>query len=197
MLDAHLAGMKAALKLTPDQEKNWAAFEASVRDAAQARRDAMRAMRDAARGDERLSPIERMNAMADRLAKASTEIKAIAAAAKPLYDSLDDGQRRHFGPLMATLIEHGPHRGAMIGPGGMMMGPHGNGPARDGSKRRSPQRPRRRLIADPLQAARVRSRRRLNDRRDDDGRRDAQFDRPQTGAAPLPGRQAALCAGAD
>ncbi len=125
MLDAHLAGMKAALKLTPDQEKNWAAFEASVRDAAQARRDAMRAMRDAGRGDERPTPIERMNSMADHLAKASTEIKAIADAAKPLYDSLDDGQRRHFGPLMATLIEHGPHRGMTMGPGGMMMGPHG------------------------------------------------------------------------
>jgi hypothetical protein len=124
MLDAHLAGMKAALKLTPDQEKNWAAFEAAVRDAAQARRDTMRAMRDAARGDERPTPIERMDAMADRLAKASTEIKAIAGAAKPLYDSLDDGQRRHFGPLMATLIEHGPHRGMMMGPHGGMMGPH-------------------------------------------------------------------------
>jgi Spy/CpxP family protein refolding chaperone len=133
MLDAHLAGMKAALKLTPDQEKNWAAFEAAVRDAAQARRDAMRAMRDATRADERPSPIERMNTMADRLAKASTEIKAIAAAAKPLYDSLDDGQRRHFGPLMATLIEHGPHRGMMMGPHGgdgpHWMGPRGDRPA--------------------------------------------------------------------
>jgi hypothetical protein len=134
MLDAHLAGMKAALKLTPDQDKNWAAFEAAVRDAAQARRDGMQAMREGSRGDERPSPIERMNAMADHLAKASTEIKAIAATAKPLYDSLDDGQRRHFGPLIATLIEHGPHHGAMMGPGGMMehggmmMGPRGEGP---------------------------------------------------------------------
>ena len=124
MLDAHLAGMKAALKLTPDQEKNWTAFEAAVRDAAQARHDAMRAMREAARGDERPSPIERMNAMADHLAKTSAEIKAIAGAAKPLYDSLGDGQRRHFGPLMAMLIEHGRHHGPATGPDGM-MGPHG------------------------------------------------------------------------
>ena len=69
--------------------------------------------------------------MADHLAKASTEIKAIAAAAKPLYDSLDDGQRRHFGPLMAALIEHGPHHGGMMGPEGMMMDPHGMGPRGD------------------------------------------------------------------
>lgn len=131
MLDAHLAGMKAALKLTPDQEKNWAAFEAAVREAAQARRDAMQAMREANRGDERPSPIERMNTMADRLAKASTDIKAIANAAKPLYDSLDDLQKRHFGPLMATLIERGGRHGAMMGPGGMMMGPHGMGPRGD------------------------------------------------------------------
>jgi Spy/CpxP family protein refolding chaperone len=132
MLDAHLAGMKAALNLTSDQEKNWAAFEAAVRDAAQARREGMRAMREAARGDARPSAIERMNAMADRLAKASTEIKAIAGAAKPLYDSLDDGQRRHFGPLMATLIEHGPHHGLATGPhdGGWRhgMGPDGPRP---------------------------------------------------------------------
>ncbi len=133
VLDAHLAGMKAALKLTPDQEKNWAAFEAAVRDAAQARRDAMRAMRDAGRGDERPTPIERMNSMADHLAKASTEIKAIADAAKPLDDRLDDGQRRHFGPLMATLIQHGPHRGMMMGPHGgdgpHWMGPNGDRPS--------------------------------------------------------------------
>jgi hypothetical protein len=76
--------------------------------------------------------------MADHLAKVSTEIKAIANVAKPLYDSLDDGQKRHFGPLMATLLEHGPHRDGMMGPGGMMgprggdgphrMGPHGDRP---------------------------------------------------------------------
>ena len=32
MLDAKLAGMKAALKLTPEQDKLWAPFEAAVRD---------------------------------------------------------------------------------------------------------------------------------------------------------------------
>ena len=66
MLDAHLAGMKAALKLTPDQEKNWAPFEAAVRDAAKARVDAMHAMREAMRDGERPSPIDHMNTIADR-----------------------------------------------------------------------------------------------------------------------------------
>ncbi len=115
MLDAHLAGMKAALKLTPDQEKNWAPFEAAVRDAAKARMEEMRAMREAMRGDERPSPIDHMNMMADRMAKASANIKAIAGAAKPLFDSLDETQKRHFGPLLMTLMERGPHEGHMMG----------------------------------------------------------------------------------
>ena len=115
MLDARLAGMKAALKLTPEQEKNWAPFETAVRDAAKARMEEMRAMREAMRGAERPSPIEHMNMMADRLAKASTDLKAISAAAKPLYDSLDDTQKSHFGPLLMTLREHRPHEGHMWG----------------------------------------------------------------------------------
>ena len=115
MLDAHLAGMKAALQLTPDQEKNWAPFEAAVRDAAKARMEEMRAMREAMRGPERPSPIEHMNMMADRLAKASADLKTISAAAKPLFDSLDETQKRHFGPLMMTLREHRPHEGHMWG----------------------------------------------------------------------------------
>ena len=39
LLDAHLAGMKAALNLNAEQEKNWPAFEAAIRDAAKARWD--------------------------------------------------------------------------------------------------------------------------------------------------------------
>ena len=46
MLDAKLAGMKAALKLTPDQEKTWAPFEAAVRDADSARREGWKAARE-------------------------------------------------------------------------------------------------------------------------------------------------------
>ncbi len=115
MLDAHLAGMKAALKLTPDQEKNWAPFEAAVRDAAKARTEEMRAMHEAMRGAERPAPIEHMNMMADRLAKASADLKAIAGAAKPLFDSLDETQKGHFGPLLMTFMEHGPHAGHMMG----------------------------------------------------------------------------------
>lgn len=114
MLDARLAGMKAALKLTPDQEKNWAPFEAAVRDAAKARMEDLHAMHEATHG-ERPSPIDHMNMMSDRLAKASANLKAIAGAAKPLFDSLDETQKHHFGPLLMTLREHEHHEGHMMG----------------------------------------------------------------------------------
>ena len=110
MLDAHLAGMKAALKLTPEQEKAGRPFETAVRDAAKARGDEMREMRERMQKGAHPNPIEFMNDMSDRLSKASSQLKQVADAAKPLYDSLDDAQKREFGPLLRTLRpQHGMH----------------------------------------------------------------------------------------
>ncbi len=44
LLDARLAGLKADLKLTPNQDKLWAPFEAAVRDAAKMRMEQGKAM---------------------------------------------------------------------------------------------------------------------------------------------------------
>jgi hypothetical protein len=134
MLDAHLAGMKAALKLTPEQEKLWAPFESAVRDAAKERMEAMRAMREKMHEEmhkgERPSPIERMTAISEHLAKASAEMKSIADAAKPLFDSLDETQKRHFGPLLMSLRDHPMHGGWGRREGGEMHG--GGEPREDG-----------------------------------------------------------------
>ena len=111
VLDAKLAGMKAALKLTPDQEKLWPAFETAVRDAAKARMESMQSFREQMRSGERPSPIAMMTEMSDHLAKMSDELKKVSDAAKPLYDSLDDTQKSHFGPLLRMLREGGPHAG--------------------------------------------------------------------------------------
>ena len=45
-LDAKLAGLKAGLRLTPDQEKLWPPFETAVRDAAKLHMDQMKSMMD-------------------------------------------------------------------------------------------------------------------------------------------------------
>ncbi len=100
LLDAHLAGMKAALKLNEQQVKNWPAFESAIRDAAKARADRWAAARERMAQGERPSPIDRMTIMADHIEKGAADLRKVIDASKPLYASLDDTQKREFGPLM-------------------------------------------------------------------------------------------------
>jgi zinc resistance-associated protein len=100
LLDAHLAAMKAGLKLTDEQAKNWPAFEAAIRDAEKARADRWRQARERMASGDRPSPIERMTIMSDHLQKVAAQLQQVADAGKPLYDSLTDAQKRDFGPLM-------------------------------------------------------------------------------------------------
>jgi zinc resistance-associated protein len=53
--EARLAALKAGLTLTPEQEKNWPAFEQAARDMAKQRAERMSAMRTAARATIRSS----------------------------------------------------------------------------------------------------------------------------------------------
>jgi hypothetical protein len=109
LLDAHLAGLKAGLQLTADQEKNWPSFENAVREIAKQRMEQFRAMRAEREKGDRPSPIDHMRMMSDRLAKSSADLKTLADAASPLYASLDDSQKRDFGPLFHDLVREGRH----------------------------------------------------------------------------------------
>jgi LTXXQ motif family protein len=102
VLEAKLIGMKAGLKLTADQEKLWGPFEAAVQDAQKARMDAMQDMMEGR--DEQMSPIDRLDAMADRLSKAAADVTQIADAARPLYASLDETQKHQFVTLGRMLM---------------------------------------------------------------------------------------------
>ena len=90
VLDAKLAGMRAGLALTADQEKLWGPFQSAVQDAAKSRIDAMRQMMQTRAQGEPMSPVDHLEAVADRLSQGATDIKKIADAAKPLYTSLDE-----------------------------------------------------------------------------------------------------------
>ena len=109
MLDAHLAGMKAGLKLTDEQAKNWPAFETAVREAEKARADRWRQARERMEHGDRPSPLERMTIMSEHLQKMGEQLKMVAEASKPLYDSLSDSQKRDFGVLMREFKPHRSH----------------------------------------------------------------------------------------
>lgn len=100
LLDAHLAGMKAGLKLNDQQAALWPPFEAAIRDVAKERADRLTQTRERMSASEKPSPLERMSLMADHLDHNASELRSVVEAAKPLYDSLDDTQKRAFGPLM-------------------------------------------------------------------------------------------------
>jgi hypothetical protein len=115
--DARIAGIKAGLKLTPDQEKLWPPVEAAVRDFAKLRIDRANARMNAQRDDTRDAqkpddPVARLRERADNMAASAAAMKRIADAADPLYKTLDDGQKRR----LAVLTRGGwRHHGSMRG----------------------------------------------------------------------------------
>ena len=94
-LDARIAALRAGLRLTPDQEKLWPAFEQAYRDLAGARGE----RRGGPRAEQSLDPVERAQRNADTFAARGASLKRYADATAPLYQSLDENQKRRFGIL--------------------------------------------------------------------------------------------------
>src|SRR5258708_21168637 len=92
--DARVAALKAALKLTPAQEKNWPAVEEAVRDISKERIGKREARRAAG---QRTDATERLRDRADALTNRAAALRRLADAEKPLYQSLDEAQKRRFG----------------------------------------------------------------------------------------------------
>ncbi len=106
--DAHVAAVHAGLRLTPDQERLWGPVESAVRDMARQMSDLRdRQQAQAAPAD----PIERMARMGDMASKRGQAMTRVAEAARPLYASLSDDQKRRLRVLIRAR-----------GPDGMGMG---------------------------------------------------------------------------
>ena len=129
--DARIAALKAGLRLTPDQDKNWPAFEQAYRNLAKLRSDRIAGAAGQTQGADDQSMIDRLQRHAERISQYGAALQDLAKAAKPLYASLDDAQKRRFVTLSRFMA---PHRHFAMGPRGMgmmgshgMMGPHGIG----------------------------------------------------------------------
>ncbi len=122
--DARIAGLRAGLRLSAEQEKHWPAVEAALREMQKERlqrieerqktraerretrqemREARREAREAGKPVDRPVPgdmIERLRRGADAMSTRADSMKRLADAAEPLYKSLDDGQKRRLAVLM-------------------------------------------------------------------------------------------------
>lgn len=148
--DARIAALKAGLELTPDQQKNWPAFEQALRDLAQLRVQRIEAQQarqqqdaTAQQNQTQNGPFDRLAHRADNMAKTSAALKKVADAGGPLYQSLTDAQKQRFKELSRILRPHprmrfafnngGWHRGGRdMGRGGQGFEHHRFGPDRGG-----------------------------------------------------------------
>lgn len=122
--DARIAILKADLKLSPDQAQHWAGLESALRDIVAKRAKSWAASHDLRTGRSstnvpvapdssitedgqkrdadserdarkaRLDDLDEMRREADTRTLQAANLRQIADAAQPLYDTLDDRQRR-------------------------------------------------------------------------------------------------------
>src|SRR5205085_7258677 len=99
--EARLAALKAGLTLTPEQERNWPAFEQAVREMQKLRLDRMNSFIDERRNPQPRSfdPVDRLRRQGSAMADTGAALKKLADATDPLYKSLDDSQKRRFAIL--------------------------------------------------------------------------------------------------
>lgn len=101
--EARIAALKAGLQLTPDQAKNWPAFEQAVRQLAQLHLQQVKARQGRQQGENAPDPFDRLGRRADALAKTSAALKKVADTGAPLYQSLTDAQKGRFRVLARML----------------------------------------------------------------------------------------------
>jgi hypothetical protein len=102
--NARTARIKADLRLTPEQDKNWAGFESAMKTMGKQNADREIARRDdMAQRKAPIEIIEQMRLQAKYLGERSVDRKNLADAAAPLYASLDDLQKKRFGDELVGI----------------------------------------------------------------------------------------------
>jgi hypothetical protein len=102
LVDARVAALKAGLRLTPDQDSKWAPFEQALRNFAKVRDERREARRNDAPATD---PVERLQQRADAITKVGAALKQLSDATTPLYQSLNESQKRRF-LILARFLHH-------------------------------------------------------------------------------------------
>lgn len=115
LIDARLAFLKTALKITPGQEQQWNAFATVMRQQAREMDTKIEQMRQAhqnrAPNAARPDVIARLQHRQEFLAAAAARTNALLTAAKPLYASFSPQQKQMADELLAHGGHHQFHHG--------------------------------------------------------------------------------------
>jgi hypothetical protein len=113
LTDARINIVKATLQLTTDQEKYWPAIEGAIRDRAKDRLARLAGAEERV-GERRetnriealrdRNPVEFMQRRADVLAQRAADLKKVAGAWQPLYQTLTPDQKRRMGFLAVMVL---------------------------------------------------------------------------------------------
>jgi Spy/CpxP family protein refolding chaperone len=112
LTDIHIKVVKAALQLTPDQEKYWPAIEDAIRTGAKDRQTRMeeKAQRLAELRDNPIQVLRNRDTVqflqrrADALAQRAADLKKLADAWQPLYSTLSPEQRQRMAFLTVYTL---------------------------------------------------------------------------------------------
>jgi len=114
IMDMRIDLVKAALQLTPDQEKYWPAVESAIRARAEDRKARVAKISETVGRRADQNPVEMMRnrdpiaflqRRSEALAQRSADLDKLAEAWQPLYKTFSPEQRQRMGAL-AILVLH-------------------------------------------------------------------------------------------
>jgi len=107
LTDARIGIVKATLQLTPEQQKFWPPIEEAIRTRAEARFHRLARLKTLVEqaGQHDFNPVELIRGRAEALAERSANLKRLADAWQPLYQTLNPDQKQRV-RLVAAHVLH-------------------------------------------------------------------------------------------
>jgi hypothetical protein len=112
--EARIAQLKANLRIEQDQERDWSRFESVLKDISKKRAERRLTLmdewdkRETERDRKPMGHVEALRKHADALALRADEIRAIADAAEPFSEKLNDRQRAHIDQIIRAYVQTPP-----------------------------------------------------------------------------------------
>lgn len=105
LTDIRVSVIKAALQLTPEQEKLWPTVEEAIRARAETRYRRLAAMEERMGQAHGIDPVQLYRQRADVLAERAAGLRKLADAWQPLYQSLTSDQKTRLRLVTVHAIE--------------------------------------------------------------------------------------------